>query len=79
MLKELQEIVGHLNFVCWVVAPGRAFFCRLCEAMRQVRLLHHGTRVTAGMSQDLLDWSRFLDGFNRASFWRMEICLGAAF
>ena len=25
-LKGLQEIIGHLNFTCRVVAPGRAFF-----------------------------------------------------
>ena len=24
-LEELQQIVGHLNFACSVVAPGQAF------------------------------------------------------
>ena len=32
-LKELQEIVGHLNFAWKVVTPGRAFVRRLCNAM----------------------------------------------
>lgn len=28
-LKELQKLVGHLNFACKVVAPGRSFIGRL--------------------------------------------------
>ena len=36
-LKELQEIVGHLNFAHRVVAPCRAFLQCLCSAMRGLK------------------------------------------
>ncbi|XP_061485677.1 uncharacterized protein LOC133386068 [Rhineura floridana] len=32
-LSTLQELAGHLNFVCRVVAPGRAFLRHVYEAM----------------------------------------------
>lgn len=30
-LQQLQSVIGHLNFACWVVAPGRAFLRWLCD------------------------------------------------
>ena len=76
-LKELQEVVGHLNFACKVVAPGRAFVRRLCSAMSGLRRPMHKTRVTRGMREDLMVWEQFLEQFNGVSFWRSEISLKA--
>ena len=45
-LKDLHKLVGHLNFAYSVVAPGRAF--------SGAYLLPCRTRVTQGMSKDLL-------------------------
>lgn len=28
LLRDLQSLVGHLNFACKVVAPGQAFFAK---------------------------------------------------
>ena len=78
-LKELQEIVGHFNFACRVVASGRAFFCRLCDAMRGPWQPLHRTWVIRVMRRDLLVRSSFLDGFNGVFIWRTVICLGADF
>ena len=58
-LGELQEIVG-LNFACRVVAPGCAFFRRLCVAMKGLSHPLHRTRVAHGMREDLHIWSQFL-------------------
>ena len=78
-LKELQEVVGHLNFACRVVAPGRAFLRRLCSAMAGLKRPTHRTRITKGMKEDLRVWLQFLQKFNGISFWRSEIRLQAEF
>ena len=71
-LRELQEIVGHLNFACRVVAPGRAFIRRISAAMAGLKRPLHRARVTQGMKEDLKVWMQFLAGFNGISFWRSE-------
>ena len=48
-LKELQEVVGHLNFACKVIAPGRAFLRRLCDAMSGLKKPHHRCRLSSGI------------------------------
>lgn len=40
-LKELQSLVGHLNFACGVVTPGRPFLRRLYDALSGLRKLQH--------------------------------------
>lgn len=41
-LRKLQVIICHLNFACHVVAPGRAFLCRLCDSLSGVHKQNHG-------------------------------------
>ena len=79
MLKELQEVVGHLNFVCKVIAPGRAFLRRLCEAMSGLNKTHHRHRLSSRMKDDQCTWLHLLDGFSSISFWMDEVHLGAEF
>lgn len=59
MLRELQQLVGHLNFACQVVAPSRAFLRRLSAAMSGLWWPDHRTRITQGMRQDLRVWLQF--------------------
>ena len=40
-LKELQSLIGLLNFTCLVVVPGRAFLRRLIDLTKGVRKPHH--------------------------------------
>ncbi|KAJ7314031.1 hypothetical protein JRQ81_005924 [Phrynocephalus forsythii] len=40
-LKELQVLVGHLNFACRVIAPSLVFLRRFCNAMVKLRKPHH--------------------------------------
>ena len=58
---------------------SRAFLRRLREAMSGLTKPYHRLRTSAGMKDDLQIWLQFLDGFNRISFWRDKICLGAGF
>ena len=77
-LKELQQIVGHLNFACRVVIPGHAFLWQLCNAMKGLNRPMHRTRFTQGMKEDL-EWNKFLAEFNGLTFWRGEIGLKSDF
>ncbi|XP_054835512.1 uncharacterized protein LOC129329840 [Eublepharis macularius] len=77
-LRELQSIIGHLNFACRVVSPGRAFCARLTRACRGVISPHHHIRLTKGIKADLEVWLRFLSGFNGVALWQAPLDLGTA-
>lgn len=53
---ELQQLAGHLNFACKVMAPGRPFVWCFCDAMTGLCRPHHRMRVMVGMQEDLLMW-----------------------
>ena len=63
-LRQLQSIIGSLNFVYKAVAPGRAFLRRLIDLTKGARRPHHRVRITAGAKADLRAWSIFLSEFN---------------
>lgn len=67
-LKDLQSLVGLLNFTCEVIVPGRAFLRRLIDLTKGVGKPHHHIRLCKDSKQDLLLWMRFLDEFNGKSF-----------
>ncbi|XP_067322974.1 uncharacterized protein [Anolis sagrei] len=72
-LREFQQIIGHLNFACKVIAPGRAFLRRLCDAVTGIALPHYHIRLTSEIRADLFVWLQFLRQFNGISFWRQEL------
>lgn len=67
-LKELQSLIGSLNFACRAVIPGRAFCRRLIDATRGARKPNHRIRITEAMKEDLRVWDSFLKTYNGASF-----------
>ena len=66
-LRDLQSLVGLLNFACQVVVPGRAFCRRLIDAMSNVKQPWHRVRVSAAMRSDLKVWLAFLNNYNGIS------------
>ncbi|XP_053387994.1 uncharacterized protein LOC128551264 [Mercenaria mercenaria] len=66
-LKELQSLIGLLNFACSVVTPGRAFLRRLIDLTVGVKKSHHKIRLNTEARADLAAWSIFVDGFNGIS------------
>lgn len=66
-LKELQSLLGVLNFFCTVV-PGRAFLRRLLDLSIGARKPHHHIRLTSQAKLDLQVWQDFLNQFNGRSF-----------
>ena len=67
-LKELQSLIGLLNFACAVVKPGRAFLRQLIDLMIGIRSAHHLIRLTSEAKVDLRLWLSFLSQFNCQSF-----------
>lgn len=71
-LRELQSLLGLLNFTCSVILPGRAFLRRLIDLTKGVQRPHHRIRLTKACRQDLLVWLTFLNEFNGRTFFIEE-------
>ena len=67
-LKELQSLIGLLNFACSVVLPGHAFLCRMIYLTKGVRKPYHHICLTGQCKEDILLWLNFLTLFNKKSF-----------
>jgi len=79
-LRELQSLIGILNFACQVIVPGRTFSRRLIDATCKLRKPHHKTRVTVCMKEDLKVWLTFLSNYNEKTivldkFWSSSATL----
>ena len=66
-LKELQSLIGLLNFACSVIVPGRTFLRRLIDLTKGVRSATHFIRLRNWVKGDLSLWKSFLDDFNGRS------------
>ena len=73
-LKELQSLIGLLNFTCTVVAPGRAFLRRLIDLTKRIQKPHHHIRLSKGAKSDILIWLRFLEDFKELLRSNLGIC-----
>lgn len=58
-LRELQSLVGILNFCAKAIPSARAFNKRFCDAMCGIKHPGHFIRLTLGMKSDLLVWFVF--------------------
>lgn len=63
-LKQMQSLIGSLNFACRAIVPGRPFCRRLINATCGLTKPHHHLRVTADMKKDLQLWLQFFKDFN---------------
>lgn len=63
-LKELQSILGLLNFCCQVVLPGRCFLRRLTDLTLKVTKQYHHITLTRESRRDLKAWEIFIEHFN---------------
>jgi len=55
-LKELQSLIGTLNFACKVILPGRPFLQRMMELTRKVSKPHHHIKLSNVFFKDLTMW-----------------------
>ena len=72
-LRELQSLIGLLNFACSVIVPGRAFLRRLIDLTTGIQRPTHHIRLTNDTKDDLRVWLQFLDLYNGKSFFLAEI------
>ena len=66
--RELQSLVGKLNFAARVVFGGRTFLWRIIDVMNTLSRPHHHTRVNKQLHADLTWWANFLNVFNGNTF-----------
>ena len=66
-LREIQSLIGTLNFACKVVVPGRTFLRRLIDLIKGVSNPNHSIRLNAAARLDLSAWKLFLDQYNGIS------------
>ena len=71
-LRELQSLIGLLNFCCSVVVPGRAFLRRLIHLTTGLIRPHHHIRLNKEAKQDIRMWLKFLDNFNGRAFFSVR-------
>lgn len=74
-LRELQSLIGLLNFACGVIVPGRAFLRRLIDLTIGVKMPFHRIRITQEVKSDLQVWLQFLTEFNGKYLFRTEMFL----
>ena len=67
-LKELQLLIGTLNFVCKVIPTGRPYLQRIIELTRNVKQPHHHIKLSSGFFKDLEMWQQSITSWNGASF-----------
>ena len=71
-LKELQSVIGSLNFTCSVVTAGRVFLRRVINLTIGTKYSHHFIRVITGAKKDLRLWETFISSFKGKSFFLEE-------
>ena len=71
-LRNLQSILGHLNFACRVVVPGRAFLRRAYALTHKVDKPFHHIKMTKEVKDDFLLWLDFLQSYNGKTFFRLD-------
>lgn len=66
-LKEMQSLIGSLNFCCRAIIMGRPFCRRMIDKTCGLTKPFHHLRVSKGMRQDLLMWLHFFESHNGIS------------
>ena len=67
-LRELQSVIGTLQFASSVVVPGRPFLRRLIDLTKGISRLDFKIRLTRAARADIEMWETFLKSFNGRSF-----------
>ena len=66
--RDLESLVGKLNFATRVVFGGRTFLRRMIDIVNHMQRPHHHVRINAQMRADLGWWTEFLGVFNGKTF-----------
>ena len=66
-LREVQSLVGKLNFVCYTIRSGRVFILRILEFLHQYKGRSVKLQIPGKMKLDIKWWEKFLTKFNGVS------------
>ena len=66
-LRELQSLIGTLQFACRVIAPGRPFLQRIIHLTRGTQLAHWHIKLNAGFRKDIKMWVDLKENWNGVS------------
>ena len=66
--KELQSLIGSLNFACRVSPSGRAFLQRIINLTIGIKKPYHHVRLNAAFFEDIRMWQIFLKDWNGKQF-----------
>ncbi len=67
-LRNLQLIIGKLQYSTSVIQAGKDFWRRLINLTTGIKVPYHYIRLTKGAKLDLVEWKTFLKDFNGLSF-----------
>jgi hypothetical protein len=67
-LRDLQRLVGKLNFFGKAIRSSRAFLRRFYDAMMPLKKPYHMLRITRELREDLKVWLVFLQDFNGVAY-----------
>ena len=62
--RELQSLIGKLNWATQVIYGGRFHLRRLLDTMASLKYPSHRTRITQAMRADMEWWLQFMATFN---------------
>ena len=67
--RQLQSLLGLLNFACTVVVPGRAFLRRMFQLLWGMKrwVPYFRLRLSRGAKHDMRTWETFLSNYNGIS------------
>ena len=71
-LRELQSLIGKLNFVAHCVKPARIFISRLLNWLRQIQNTDSSQVIPLETKKDLIWWFHFLPKYNGVSMMDFE-------
>ncbi|XP_077779111.1 uncharacterized protein LOC144326428 [Podarcis muralis] len=78
-LRQIQSLLGHFNFACRVVSPGRPFCARLARLSVGLKHPLHRVRLPRSVKADLEVWTAFLEKYNGVSLWQDVLNLSSDF
>ena len=73
MLRDLQSLIGLLNFAYYVIVPRCAFLRQLIDLTKGIKCPTYHIHLTVDAKNDVLVWQQFLDSFNRKSFFLINV------
>lgn len=76
--REMESLIGYLNFTCSVVLPGRAFLRRLISSIMNVKEPYHYIKISAEIKSDLAMWKTFVGNFNGKSMFIHDLFLSSS-